>query len=174
MSRAHQQRPPRTVLVLFLALSVAISVGGCSKDQARSKEPDRLPDVTLASLTGGDPLDLSTVRGPMVINLWASWCTPCRKELPQYQAYAEKNAGKVDVLGIDFQETRPAAARQLARETGVQYPLFADPDGDLRAIGLPKLILVDPKGRVTHEAYVEITSVAQLERLVETHLKVSS
>ena len=173
MSRAHQRRP-RTVLVVFLALVVALSIGGCSADEAPAKKSDRLPDVTLASLTGGKSLELSTVRGPMVINLWASWCTPCRKELPQYQAFAEKNAGKVDVLGIDFQETRPAAARELARETGVQYPLFADPDGDLRAIGLPKVILVDPQGRVAHEEYVEITSVAQLERLVETHLKVTS
>ena len=42
-----------------------------------------------------------------MINLWASWCAPCRDELPHYQAFAEKYAGKVDVLGIDFQETRP-------------------------------------------------------------------
>ena len=174
MSRAHHTRRIRTVLVLSLALVVALPIGGCSAGKEQGKKSDRLPDVTLASLTGGDSLELSTVRGPMVINLWASWCTPCRKELPQYQAFAEKNAGKVEVLGIDFQETRPAAARQLARETGVQYPLFSDPDGDLRAIGLPKVILVDPQGRVAHEAYVEITSVAQLERLVEKHLKVTS
>jgi cytochrome c biogenesis protein CcmG/thiol:disulfide interchange protein DsbE len=176
MNRVHHLRGFRTVHVPFLALVVALSISGCSvsTDTGVKEQNDRLPDVTLASLTGGKSLKLSTVRGPMVINLWASWCTPCRKELPQYQAFAEKNAGKVDVLGIDFQETRPAAARQLARETGVQYPLFSDPDGDLRAVGLPKLILVDPQGRVTHEAYVEITSVAQLERLVETHLKVTS
>jgi thiol-disulfide isomerase/thioredoxin len=174
MSRVRHLRRPRAVLVALLVLVVVVSLGGCSGEKVQAKEADRLPDVTLASLDGGKPLELSSVRGPMVINLWASWCTPCRKELPHYQAYAAKNAGKVKVLGIDFQETRPAAARELARETGVQYPLFSDPDGDLRAIGLPKVILVDPQGRVTHEAYVEITSVAQLERLVETHLKVSS
>ena len=174
MSRARHLRRSRAVLVPLLALVVALSLAGCSGEKVQAKEADRLPDVTLASLDGGKPLELSTVRGPMVINLWASWCTPCRKELPQYQAFAEKNAGKVKVVGIDFQETRPAAARELARETGVQYPLFSDPDGELHAIGLPKVILVDPQGRVTHEAYVEITSVSQLERLVETHLKVSS
>jgi thiol-disulfide isomerase/thioredoxin len=138
----------------------------------RAERPDRLPKVTLAGLDGEERVDLSTLRGPMVINLWASWCTPCRKELPKYQAYAEKYAGRVEVLGIDFQETRPAAARELARDTGVDYPLLADPDGELRAIGLPKLILLDSRGRVAHEEYVEITSVGQLERLVETHLEV--
>ena len=164
--------PARSVA---LGVMAALVLSSCSSGGTgvKNEEPERLPDVTLASLTGGDSLELSKVRGPVVINLWASWCTPCRKELPQYQAFAEKNAGKVEVLGIDFQETRPAKARQLARETGVQYPLFSDPDGDLRAIGLPKLILVDPQGRVAHEAYVEIESVAQLEQLVETHLKVA-
>ena len=174
MSRVRHLRRTRTVLVPFLALVVALSISGCSGEKEQTKNSDRLPDVTLASLDGGEPLDLSTVRGPTVINLWASWCTPCRKELPQYQAFAEKHTGKVKVLGIDFQETRPAAARKLARETGVKYPLFSDPEGDLQAVGLPKVILVDPQGRVTYEEYVEITSVAQLERLVENHLKVSS
>ena len=110
----------------------------------------------------------------MVVNLWASWCGPCRRELPLYQAYAEKYAGKVDVVGIDFQETRPERAKELARETGVKYPLYEDPDGKLRAVGLPKLILLDAKGRVAYEQYVEISSVAQLEKLVAKHLGVQS
>ena len=59
-------------------------------------------------------------------------------------------------------------------DSGVTYPLVTDPDGKLRTQALPKLILVDREGRVAHEQYVEITSVAQLERLVETHLKVTS
>ena len=46
----------------------------------------------------------------------------------------------------------------------MDYPLLTDPDGKMRAVGLPKLILLDAKGRVAHEEYVEITSVAQLER----------
>ena len=122
-------------------------------------------------MQGFGDVDLSSLRGPMVINLWASWCAPCRKELPTYQAFAEKYAGKVDVLGIDFQETRLDAARDLARETGVEYPLVTDPDGKMRAVGLPKVILLDATGRVAHEEYVEITSVGQLERLVDAHLE---
>ncbi len=144
----------------------------CGSASQPAPEPDRLPAVSLAPLDGGDEVDLTTLRGPMVINLWASWCAPCREELPKYQAFAEKYAGRVDVLGIDFQETRPDAARELARETGVDYPLLSDPDGKLRAIGLPKLILLDAEGAVTHEEYVEITTVEQLEELVDTHLGV--
>jgi cytochrome c biogenesis protein CcmG/thiol:disulfide interchange protein DsbE len=163
----------RCVVILAVALLV---LTGCSSstDTGAKKQDERLPDVTLQPLGDGKPLDLAAVRGPTVINLWASWCGPCERELPVYQAFAKKYAGTVDVLGVDWQETRQAKARALARRTGVTYPLVTDPDGKLRAQALPKLILVDPKGRVAHEAYVEITSVAQLERLVQTHLKVTS
>jgi cytochrome c biogenesis protein CcmG, thiol:disulfide interchange protein DsbE len=162
---------PGLLRLVGLLLVPVLLLAGCGAEQAgKDRDPDRLPDVTLDALDGDDQLALRELRGPMVINLWASWCVPCRKELPHYQAFAEKYDDRVDVLGIDFQDTRPAAARALARETGVQYPLFSDPDGDLRAIGLPKLILLDGRGRVTHEEYVEIESVGQLERLVRKHL----
>ena len=133
----------------------------------------RLPEVTLQSLGGGEPVDLRSLRGPLVVNLWASWCVPCRTELPLYAAFAKKYAGRVDVLGIDFQDTKVEAALQLARKSGVRYPLLADPDGAVRAIGLPKVMFVDPEGRITHEEYVEITSAAQLEELVAKHLGVA-
>jgi cytochrome c biogenesis protein CcmG/thiol:disulfide interchange protein DsbE len=163
----------RCVVILAAAL---LLLSGCSAstETGAKKQNDRLPDVTLQPLSDGKPLDLSALRGPTVVNLWASWCGPCERELPVYQAFAKKYAGTVDVLGVDWQETRQAKALALVRRTGVSYPLVTDPDGKLRAQALPKLILVDPQGRVVHEAYVEITSVAQLERLVETHLKVTS
>jgi thiol-disulfide isomerase/thioredoxin len=160
---------------LFGALTVLVLVlSGCSSEAPAKKEPsDQLPNATFTSLDGGKSLDLSTLRGPMVINLWASWCQPCRKELPKYQAFSEKYAGKVDVLGIDFQETRVGAARRLARDTGVDYPLYVDPDGKMRARFMPKLILLDKDGKIAHEMYIEITSVTQLEGLVRKHLGVN-
>ena len=164
-------RPVLRAAAILAAL--ALVLGGCSSREPQSKQSDRLPDLTLAALEAGKPVRLSTLRGPLVINLWASWCGPCR-ELPRYAAFAKKYAGQVDVLGIDFQETRQAAAVKLAADTGVEYPLYADPDGRLRAIGLPKIILVDKNGRITFEKYVEITSVGQLEQLVRKHLGVGA
>lgn len=161
--------PVAVLVVVLLALS------GCStKDVQHEQGASPLPDVTLASLDGGKSLDLSTLHGPVVINLWASWCGPCRKELPLYQAFAKQYAGKVDVIGIDFQDTQVGKARELIRQTGVTYPLYKDPDGKMRARVLPQLILVGEGGSVVHEMYIEITSVAQLEKLVRTHLGVSA
>ena len=133
-----------------------------------------LPDVTLPCLGGGPDVDLARLRGPLVVNLWAQWCGPCRAELPHYQAFARKYAGKVRVLGIDYQDTQPRWALQLARRSGVTYPLVADPDGKLGVRGLPKIMMVDAQGKVVYDEYGEISSVRQLERLVARHLGVTA
>ena len=124
--------------------------------------------------TGSGSLDLSTVRGPAVVNVWASWCKPCRQELPLYQSFAVAHSGTVKVLGIDFQDPRTDAARQLVSATGVRYPLYADPSGRMRARALPQVIFVDAQGRITHEEYVEIKTSDQLEKLAATHLGTGS
>lgn len=154
-------------------VAVLLLVAGCASSGVATPKQDapaRLPDLTLAAFQEGDPLDLRALRGPAVVNLWASWCPPCRRELPLYQAFAQKYDGQVKVIGVDFQETRDDRAQALIRRTGVRYPLFSDPDGKLRANALPKVLLVDEDGRVAYEAYVEITSLAQLEKLVDQHL----
>lgn len=139
-----------------------------------------LPPVTLPCLGGGQDVDLSTLRGPLVVNLWASWCTPCRTELPILQEFAETYDGRVAVLGVDFQDVQPLAALELAADSGVTYPLLADPQGDLSAAepfpplrGLPFLALVDADGVVAHQEYVALASVEQLEHLVDEHLGVA-
>jgi len=134
-----------------------------------------LPDVVLPCLGGGTPVDLARLRGPMVINLWAQWCGPCREELPHYQAFSKRYAGKVAVLGIDWRDYRPELALKLAAQSGVTYPLAVDSEPRLRAPGnvLPQVILVDADGRVVHQEAVQIKSVRQLAGLVRTHLGVS-
>ena len=148
-------------------VAVLLVLSGCSASQGHARSATELPDVTLQPLGGGKPVDLSELRGPLVINLWASWCGPCRKELPQYQAFAQKYAGKVDVLGVDWQETRDGAALALARDTGVTYPLVTDPEGKLRAKALPKLILVDEDGEVASPGVRQDHLCGQLASLVQ-------
>ena len=148
----------------------------CQRGRATPPTRDALPAVTLACLGGGPAVELSRLRGPLVINLFAQWCGPCRTELPFYEELHRKGKGAVRVLGIDYLDTQPSAALDLVQETGVTYPLVADPDGDLRAPfrirGLPGLVLVDGSGRVVDVEFRVVSSYAELRGIVQQRLDV--
>ena len=160
----------RRAAALVLAALLTVTLAGCGKEASK---PERLPDITLRGFDGQPAVDLGTLKGPIAVNLWASWCGPCKRELPIYAAFARTYAGKVRVLGVDWQETIDASAKSLVARSKVTYPLVVDPDGKLRAIGLPKLILIDAHGKIAYQEYVEIKSAGQLEGLVAKHLGVS-
>lgn len=137
-----------------------------------------MPAVTLPCLGGGRAVDVAGLRGPMVVNLWASWCGECRQEMPALAAYA-RSQSRVRVLGIDFLDSQPGAALQLAKASKVAYPLLADPQGSLdRASplphipGLPVTVFLDARGRVAHvEAGAMLTRRA-VASAVSTYLGV--
>jgi thiol-disulfide isomerase/thioredoxin len=136
-----------------------------------------LPAVSLPCLGGGPAVDLSTLRGPMVVNLWQSTCVPCREEMPILQRFHERYGDRVAVLGIDYQDVQVVAAMELVQQTGVTYPLLADPQSQLdgaepfpRLQGMPFLALVDGDGRVVHRQFLAIDSERELLDLVDRHL----
>ena len=153
-------------------VAMVLLLGGCASEPKKAKA-DRLPDVTLASLTGGKGVDLGTLRGPAVVNLWAQWCGPCKRELPIYQQFFVQHGAQVPVLGVDWQDTQGQLARALATRSGITYPLVVDSQPEIRNRLLPKLILVAADGTIAYQEYVEIKSLDQLEKLVEKHLGVS-
>ena len=158
------------------AVKKEAGVEPCRPGEATEPATEGLPEITLECLGGGADVDLSTMTGPLVINLWAQWCGPCREELPYFQRLHEEAGDKVQLLGIDYQDTQPEAALELIDEVGVTYPLVADTAGQIRVPfkvrGLPGVVLVDREGRVTHTEYVVISSYDQLRDLVRQHLGV--
>jgi thiol-disulfide isomerase/thioredoxin len=139
-----------------------------------------LPAVTLPCLGGGTPVDLSSLRGPMVLSFWAAWCTECKAEMPVLQDFYERHGDQVELLGVDFTDRFPGSALKLAQETGATYPSVADPLGDLReteefsrVIGLPYIALVDEDGEIAHAELGVIDSLEEIEDLVEEHLGVT-
>lgn len=159
------------------AIKKRAGIETCPTPTGRGPVAGGMPAVTLPCLGGGNPVDLAKLRGPLVVNLFAQWCGPCRAELPYYQKLNEAGRGKVAVLGIDYQDTQPAGALQLAKATGVTYPLLADPTAQLRVPfrvrGLPGVVLVDAHGRVVHEELTEVSSYQQLRQLVQRYLHVA-
>jgi len=152
----------------------------CKPGAGTTAVDDGLPAVTLPCFGGGREVDLSSLRGPMVLSLWASWCTPCRKEMPILQEFHQKYAGRIAVVGLDARETIPDEAMKLVRASGVTYPLLADPQEELvgkQPFGnlqfLPFLVLVDADGLVALAEPHAITSLDELKTLVHDELGVT-
>ncbi|MEV0805649.1 TlpA disulfide reductase family protein [Micromonospora sp. NPDC050200] len=135
-----------------------------------------LPELTLSCFTGGAPVALRDVRGPAVVNVWASWCPPCRKELPAFQRLSERTAGKLQVVGVNSRDTR-AAAQSIGEDFGIRFPVLFDQGEALqRELGrnaLPLTLLVDAQGRVRHTDATGALDDARLAALVGQHLGVA-
>lgn len=140
-----------------------------------------LPEVMLPCLGGGPDVDLASLRGPLVINLWQANCGPCREEMPVLEAFHQKYADQVAVLGIDFNDVLPDAALQLAEDTGATYPSIADPGGELMTEeafavarrGLPAFVFVDESGTVVGQDSGGVDSVDEVKDLVAEHLGIT-
>lgn len=140
--------------------------------------PGGLPDLSLPCLGGGRAVRLSALRGsPTVLNLWASWCTPCRDEIPLFQQLHERAGDDVlRLVGIDVQDPNEGMALAFAAETGMTYPQLRDLDratlDALRTRALPLTLFVDANGRLVYALNGPVQSAGQLADLVEQHLGV--
>ncbi len=110
---------------------------------------------------------LDGLRGhPVVVNIWASWCGPCRDEMPVLQRVALSRGSEVAFVGVDLKDNR-AAARRFLREVPLSYPSYEDPDGQIyNAYGLagtPSTIFYDAAGRKTFTHQGPYPSLAALE-----------
>jgi len=132
-----------------------------------------LPQIAGSTLSG-QPLTLRSLtgRGVLVINVWASWCAPCRDESAVLAALAKSTtADAVRFVGIDEQDT-PGAARKFVASTGTTYPQLTDPTGTnlnklslLPSMAIPSTLLVDKRGMMAARIVGPVTT-AKLEKLI--------
>jgi len=127
-----------------------------------------LPDVALEALAGGDTVNLAQVEGgrPLVVNLWATWCPPCRRELPMLAAAARSNPG-VGFYFVDQGETRETVRAYLDERPDLALDgVLLDGAGELSnrfgAVGLPVTLFFDAKGKHVLTHLGEVTEVEMI------------
>jgi thiol-disulfide isomerase/thioredoxin len=140
---------------------------------APSGAAQRLPDLTLPCFRAGNDTRIAHLGSPAIINLWASWCGPCKAELPAFQRYADRAGDRVRVVGVDTRDTR-AAGESLADELGLRFPLLYDGEGRLlAAVGrtaLPVTLFVDALGGITYVYNAQALDDTTLATLAQQHL----
>ncbi len=173
---------PRLSAVLAALLLASVALVACGRDLPPSSqvgvtryEPDArqpMPPVSGLTLTG-ETLDLADLRGRVVVlNSWASWCVPCRDEVPAFvDLAASAEPDGVSVVGLNVSDD-PTAAAAFSGELGMQYPSIVDADGAILPTipgvppaALPSTVIVDREGRMA-ATVIGVVDAAELADLV--------
>ena len=164
----------RFPLILVCAVWIAAALSACGSDRPDSAAPSAAEErkalagapAPLAALhaQSNELLDggpkafearLAQLKGhPVVVNKWASWCDPCRRELPHFQRLALEHGKRIAFLGVDSNDN-DADAREFLDEFPVTYPSYKDPDLEVSAVfngvtGFPTTAFYDAKGELAY------------------------
>ncbi|MDH6130411.1 TlpA disulfide reductase family protein [Kitasatospora sp. GP82] len=151
-------------------------VGKGGMDTAPVGQREDAPAISGKTLDGGNAA-LADYKGKVVVlNIWGSWCGPCRAEAAGLQSVAQKYQGQdVQFLGINTRDADPANAVSFEKNFGVTYPSLYDPDGtqilkfpkgSLNPQSIPTTIIVDRQGRLAARS-MHAVSADDLEKLLK-------
>ena len=157
----------RTLIVVLAALAVVglLAYGLAKKGGAAVEVGDPIPSAStnLPRLEGGGQASIADYQGRWVlVNVWASWCTPCRSESPALERFYDAHRGRdFTILGIDSNDLSDDA-NNFVKRYGITYPQIRDGNGDfakddLGTTGVPESFLVNPKGRLALHSLGPVT-----------------
>lgn len=163
------------------AVQAGLDIGAvppCPATTHVAPRADGLPPLTLGCLGAGPAVRLSDLRGtPMVLIVWAAWCTICADEAPLFTALHAKTGERLRFFGIHYKAPRAYGLRS-AHDFGVFYPSVHDADGAqtvtaLRAPAPPETWFVTADGRVAYRHRGVVTSQRELDGYVTKYLGVA-
>jgi thiol-disulfide isomerase/thioredoxin len=134
-------------------------------------DENKTSGTTLECLDGNSKVLLESIKGPAIINVWGSWCTPCREEMPYLRELAA--TGKVQIIGIDVEEKSMETARKFVVEQGMTWPNLYDKDGSTKSsfgMGVPVTWYLNSKSEVAYKHIGVLKSKDKLFSDVEKYL----
>ena len=130
--------------------------------------------VSLPCLVGKNKYSFLQLKGPLLLNVWGSWCFPCREELPSFvKAY---KTGKIQIVGIDVEETNKQTPIKFLNKIGVTWPILTDDNSVTKETfgpGVPVTWFVDSKGVVKYKQIGVIDKYSKLQDLLEKYLGIN-
>jgi cytochrome c-type biogenesis protein len=162
----------RRALLFFL-----LPLAACQSDRFTGRIGENVPAYAASTLTG-DSLSLPQLRGEVVLlNVWATWCIPCRKELPELEALHKQYEGQgLRVLAVSVDEGgSDADVRDFAKEFGLTFTILRDPNERVftafSVIGVPASFLIDREGKLAWKKAGPFTiKDAELQRALQNAL----
>lgn len=177
-AQARQRRRTLTIGGVVAAaaalVGVVIAIGGSNDEQPAAQVAGAGTEDVSFEMLDGSTGTLADYRGrPLVVNFFASWCTPCLAEMPGFERVHRDLDGKVAFLGVNLQD-RPEDGRRVVEQTGVTYDIARDPDGSIfqsfEAFAMPTTVFIDAQGDVVDLQSGEISAGALAERIEDVLL----
>ena len=129
----------------------------------------------LDCLDQSDGVQLEALRGPMIVNVWGSWCAPCVKEIPVFVSFYKKASGKVQLIGVDVEEANFNEGQKFVERYGITWPNLYDPDGRSRkyfGMGVPVTWFIAADGSVAYKHIGVVKDEAELISFTSKYLGV--
>ncbi len=127
----------------------------------------------LECLGGGTPIAADSIVGPALVNVWGTWCAPCKKELPHLAHFLQQGDGSVQVIGIAVEEKSQAAVKKFIERNGMTWPVLYDATGSTKSIfgmGVPVTWFIDANGKVVHRKFGPFNSTEEIQLAVAKYL----
>jgi len=158
----------KIMVTIFCCLIIAVAI--MATNCASTKPGETAPDFELQNLEG-QTVSLSDYRGsPVMLNFWASWCGPCRSEMPFFQQVYEDTeweAAGLVILGVNIGES-PSVAGGFMEDNGFTFPVLLDMTGEVAEMyntrSIPATFFIDERGIIRHSDVGAFRSKADLEQ----------
>ena len=174
----------KKVLIFLLALSLTGCTSATKPMTSKGEVVDCVDvnhvvakpgDTLLNCLIGPKKISVESLRGPLIVNVWGSWCGPCADEIPLFVEFHDRANGKVKLLGIAVEEAKAQDAKDFVIANGITWPNLYDAKGSTRSsigMGVPVTLFIDQQGTVVYKHVGVIKSTDEIIDLTAKYLKV--